>query len=90
MLLRLVNQRARRIVKLPKSNGGDRPGTTKYEMNSITADARLKQGIADESLYRQVCWNSIHTRGVRSGLTHEDRAPLGDSIGGSREDVNRA
>lgn len=50
MLLRAVNEVARRIVKLPAAGGFDSTRLAKHEMNAIQANTNLKERITNEAL----------------------------------------
>ena len=61
MLLCAVNENTRGIVKLPTTESADGARTTESEVNAIQANAHLVQRVTDESLYWQICRNSMHT-----------------------------
>ena len=70
MLLRAVNESTRRIVKLPTTESADRARMTKSKVNAIHANARFVQRVTNESLYRQIWWNSVH---IRVNMAHSRR-----------------
>jgi len=72
MFLFPVNDITIRIVKLPKSTSADYACSTESKVNAIHANPNLKQRVPDESLYWQICWDSMHILDGRTVLTMID------------------
>lgn len=60
ILLLLINKGARCVNKLPPAADGNRAGLTEHEVNAISSDTHLKQGVTDKAPNGKICWSPVN------------------------------